>query len=340
MDYWARRDKYKDSELKKLDNTFSKDSKKLYNEVKIAVLKEINAFLGKYNTNLEGLLDNEELRSFREEVEHYALLASKMEYKTDYTKQRVEAWEKKLAVLAKRVRLSRLQALMVNLEQALIELGVEQDNLLNTDLSNFAQDAYNYTSYTIDITNGFSTGLNTIQLKSLISTKWQGGNFSTRVWKDKDSLLTMLEKLFKRGVAMGKNPKAIANELSNRLDVSYRSCERLCRTEAMHLYNEATYESYKTHGVTKYRYMTALDERTCEICGALDGKIFDLSDKEEGVNYPILHPNCRCTTSAWSEVLDKAGAYKGERVARDKNGTLFMVPAEMTYTEWKERYGV
>ncbi len=43
---------------------------------------------------------------------------------------------------------------------------------------------------------------------------------------------------------------------------------------------------------TQVPFMTAHDERVCEICGPLDGVIMELGDP----NMPPLHPYCRCTT--------------------------------------------
>ena len=45
--------------------------------------------------------------------------------------------------------------------------------------------------------------------------------------------------------------------------------------------------------------MASLGERTCEVCGGMDGKRIKLTDKQFGVNFPPLHPNCRCTTIAF-----------------------------------------
>lgn len=63
-------------------------------------------------------------------------------------------------------------------------------------------------------------------------------------------------------------------------------------------------------------------ERTCETCGALDGKRFKLSDKRDGVNFPPLHPNCRCTT-----------------IAYDPDDNLEDLKAgELEYEEWYKKY--
>jgi len=95
----------------------------------------------------------------------------------------------------------------------------------------------------------------------------------------------------------------------------YRS-ERIARTETLRASNFAATESYKESGfVKKLRWLTALDDRTCEWCGPMNGKtigigdnFFDKGDSFRGrdggvldldydsVEFPPLHVNCRCTT--------------------------------------------
>ena len=46
---------------------------------------------------------------------------------------------------------------------------------------------------------------------------------------------------------------------------------------------------------TQYEYSPILDSKTCEICRALNGKVFEISERQPGVNFPPMHPWCRCT---------------------------------------------
>lgn len=72
--------------------------------------------------------------------------------------------------------------------------------------------------------------------------------------------------------------------------------------------------------------MAAVNERTCDTCGALDGRRFKVDDAEPGVNYPPIHPNCRCTTVEYDpeEALDWLNS--GEPM-----------PKRTTYQEWYSR---
>ena len=47
-------------------------------------------------------------------------------------------------------------------------------------------------------------------------------------------------------------------------------------------------------GVSKYRFYTRADERTCETCGSMHGLVFPISAFEVGVTASPLHPRCRC----------------------------------------------
>lgn len=90
--------------------------------------------------------------------------------------------------------------------------------------------------------------------------------------------------------------------------------EMIARSETLRATNFATEEAYRQSGIVKAKeWLTAVDERVCPWCAEMDGKIipvegsyfkegdeltvngktlkFDLLD----VDYPPLHPSCRCT---------------------------------------------
>jgi len=69
--------------------------------------------------------------------------------------------------------------------------------------------------------------------------------------------------------------------------------------------------------------LATLDERTCDVCGPMDGQIFDLKEFEMGLNAPPLHPNCRCTTVSYFNDEFTQGE---ERAARGSDGKSYTVP--------------
>lgn len=45
----------------------------------------------------------------------------------------------------------------------------------------------------------------------------------------------------------------------------------------------------------KYRLSTVGDADVCDICSGVASEVFDIADRKPGVNFPPLHPWCRCT---------------------------------------------
>ena len=119
------------------------------------------------------------------------------------------------------------------------------------------------------------------------------------------------------------------------MNVGIYNATTLVRTEVNHFANEATALSYEECEVEKYEFIATLDSRTSGICQEMDNKVFKLSEKKTGINFPPLHPNCRSTTVP---KLDNEVSTELKRRAREKNGESILVPADMNYKEWKAKY--
>lgn len=63
--------------------------------------------------------------------------------------------------------------------------------------------------------------------------------------------------------------------------------------------------------------------------------MFELKDKKTGVNHPPMHPNDRCTTTPFIGEDEMASL---KRRARHENGNSILVPADMNYEKWSQKY--
>ncbi len=117
------------------------------------------------------------------------------------------------------------------------------------------------------------------------------------------------------GISAGEGIAKIKDRVSEVFKAATETrSELIARTEVSRASNFATQEGYKQSGVVRAKeWLTAADERLCEFCAAMDGKIigldenfFDKGDEMSGENgnlkldyenvaSPPLHPNCRCT---------------------------------------------
>jgi len=74
----------------------------------------------------------------------------------------------------------------------------------------------------------------------------------------------------------------------------------IARTETARLSAEGALSQYQNDDVEKVRYVAPMSQRTCPICSALHGKVFNL---QEARNIIPTHTNCRCTYVAIIEGL-------------------------------------
>ena len=70
--------------------------------------------------------------------------------------------------------------------------------------------------------------------------------------------------------------------------------------------NESSIQGF-SEDFEQYEYSVVEDGHACPICTALDGKVFNIKDRVPGVNFPPMHPWCRCSfkihVDDWSEWL-------------------------------------
>lgn len=86
----------------------------------------------------------------------------------------------------------------------------------------------------------------------------------------------------------------IADEALREALIEYErwNAERIVTTEETRCKAEEFLSKHDT-----YVYHAVMDDATCDECKALNGMEFRTEDAVVGVNYPPMHPNCRCWIS-------------------------------------------
>lgn len=143
--------------------------------------------------------------------------------------------------------------------------------------------------------------LSTKYTKNILDSHWHGSNYSKRIWKDTEALAKRLEELFTvesmTGISEFEMAKAIAAEFDRSIGVA----QRLIRTEANYMANQAKLKAWRDRGVKEYRLLVVLDLRTSDICQkkSRENKIYKISEAVvNGAlgNYPPFHPLTLITT--------------------------------------------
>ena len=275
-------------------------------------------------------LNSKELEEFRWTVEEYIEKGKTLKYSDE--------WASALENASVRVHISRLEALKIQLQQQVEVLFNNQSDGLETLLTSIYEYGFYHTCYEIEKGIGLGTNINAInprKLKAIISNPWasDGSNFSQRIWgKYRPQLVQTLHTEMTQACIRGDNPEKIINTISKKFNVSKKQAGNLVMTEQAYFSSIATKGGYQEIGVEKYKILATLDLHTSEICRSLDGKPFNMSEYEPWVTAPPFHNRCRSTTTPYFD--DDIG----ERIARGADGKQYMVPANMTYKEWYDKY--
>lgn len=235
-----------------------------------------------------------------------------------------------LSVRAYSAREERFRNLQLIINQRIRMLEAAATKILTEAL----KDTYKVSYYSMidSAAKRFNTGFDFTlipdeAIEEIVTAKWHGARFSERIWKNTERLSKKAQDIIVSGMISGQSEQKMTAALRREFDVSEFHASTLVRTETSHAQAMADLKGYKDMGIEKYKYLATLDERTCTVCQAHDGMIYNVSDAREGENYPTMHPRCRCTTVINLKLT--------RRSAREPiSGKSYKVDGDLTYEQW------
>jgi SPP1 gp7 family putative phage head morphogenesis protein len=335
-EYWRKRFEQVKEDVEEPARDYAERVEKQSKIAQAKLRKDIDAWYQRYAENNEiSLADakkqlrGRELEEFRWTVEEYIEKA-----------RQGDKWAKELENASARVHVTRLESLLLQLQQHAEELTGGQLDELDALLRETYAAQYGHILFEMERGGGLHVNpfrYDKRQLEAALGTAWvaDGKNWSDRVWTNKAKLTSELQTGLIQGIIRGENPDKLAAQLAKKLDVSAYAAKRIAHTEAAYIAERASIDCYESLGVEEIELLCTLDSKTCPTCGALDGKRMRKSDMVPGVTTPPFHVFCRCTTVPIVEEDDDDDDV-GTRAARDENGKTIYVPGNMTYAEWKK----
>lgn len=335
-DYWRGRFSVLEEAAHKQTDEYLQSLEDIYREAEQTVQKDIESWYQRFATNnnvtlaeARKMLTTGQLEEFKWTAEQYVKAAQKANLS--------EEWIKKLENASTRFHVSRLEAIQFQIQQQIELLYGNQvdgiDDLLKDVISN------GYTRGAFEVQKGIGLGwdftaLNQKKLETLLSKPWttDGKTFRDRCWTNKTELVDTVNKELIQGMLRGDPPSKIITAIQKKFGTSRYKARRLVHTETTYFNAVSKTQMYKDLGVEQIEIVETLDSRTCPICQPLDGKVIPLSQYEPGVTVPPFHPNCRGTTCPYYDDME------GERAARNADGEVYYVPANMTFTQWKKAF--
>lgn len=339
-EYWAER--FKD--LEKAQNEMAAKTVKSinasYDRAIHQVQKEIDAWYQRFAKNNQityaearKRLNSKELKELQWDVKEYIKYGKDNELN--------QQWIKELENASAKVHISRLQALELNIRQAVEKVTADQENKTAAVLSDVYETGYYHTAY--EIAKGLQIGsdigrLDERTINNILHKPWapDGKNFSDRIWENKNKLLNTIHQELSQNIMTGADPQKAIDAISKKMMTSKYNAGRLVMTEEAYFNSLSQGDMFKELDVEKYEIVATLDSHTSEICQDMDGKVFPMSEYESGVTAPPFHVYCRSTTAPY---FDENYGEVGERAARnDDDEQTYHVPADMKYKEWYDKY--
>jgi SPP1 gp7 family putative phage head morphogenesis protein len=107
--------------------------------------------------------------------------------------------------------------------------------------------------------------------------------------KATEDMKNLIKREMLTGVEKSETTLQIMRRIRDTADLGTQRATVIARTEVMKAVNQGTKARYDEAGV-KAEWLTTHDERLCDECAALGGKL----TPEETDGLPPAHPNCRC----------------------------------------------
>lgn len=335
-DYWRGRFSILEESAHQEADQYIQSLEEMFMDAQRTVQADIERWYGRFASNngislteARKMLTTGQLEEFRWTVDQYIKIGQQANLSAE--------WLKKLENASAKFHVSRLEAIQTQIQQQIELLYGNQLDGLDSLLKKIAGNGYTQSAFAIQKGIGLGwdiTALNQKKLETLLSKPWttDGRTFSDRIWSKKKELVGSVQKELTQGLLRGDSPQKITDAIKNRFNVSRYQAGRLVHTETTYFNAISTKQAYQDLGVEKIEILETLDSHTCEICQPLDGTVIPLAQYEPGVTVPPFHPNCRGTTCPHFADMD------GERAARNAEGKVYYVPANMTYTQWKKAF--
>ena len=335
-DYWRGRFSILEESAHQEADQYIQSLEEMFMDAQRTVQADIERWYGRFASNngislteARKMLTTGQLEEFRWTVDQYIKIGQQANLSAE--------WLKKLENASAKFHVSRLEAIQTQIQQQIELLYGNQLDGLDSLLKKIAGDGYTQSAFAIQKGIGLGwdiTALNQKKLETLLSKPWttDGRTFSDRIWSKKKELVGSVQKELTQGLLRGDSPQKITDAIKNRFNVSRYQAGRLVHTETTYFNAISTKQAYQDLGVEKIEILETLDSHTCEICQPLDGTVIPLAQYEPGVTVPPFHPNCRGTTCPHFADMD------GERAARNADGEVYYVPANMTFPQWKKAF--
>lgn len=314
--YWRRRSRElldameadEASMIQRLAGAYKSEAAKL--------ARDIRAYYAEYGQ--DDVIEYRRLLASCSEADRRLLIEDMEKFGRKYPK-----WAHLLPVRASIYKLDAMEAIQMQIYLQELKIGAIEQDEFEHHLQEQALRAANLAAEQMGYGASFYT-LDSGIVQACVGLAWSAGeNYSERIWANRQKLTAYLSDDFAKAVARGVAYDKIARDMAERFeDVSVRNAKRLVFTEGTFIFNEAQARVHEQR-FDAYTVETVRDGKVCEDCKGIQDVSKDdpipFSDRSPGINFPPLHPWCRCVYQVaapdWDAWIDEyvAERERGER---------------------------
>ena len=276
------------------DKAYKEELKRIYMNAYDSIDDELNReimFLSKSN-NVSYAEAKRTIKQF--DVDRFKRTAKRMVEEKDFSPE-ANRRLRRYNVTMRTNRLELMQA-YINLNVARLtddEMGLIEKYLTDTAINEMKRQA-GILGMTVP-----SPELLKRSVKAVLESDFQGAHFSDRLWNKSDAFNADVEKAMRQVLIQGENPRVASREIrkhvKDTVDRTVYVSERLAITESARVQTATQRLSFEEYDINKYVYIA--EPTACKICGALNGKVFNVSDMRAGENAAPMHPFCKCSVA-------------------------------------------
>lgn len=321
MSYWQKRQQQLSKQLEKDEEKLKKRLSSYFDTEYRKLEKQIAAYYKQYGT--DNVIQYRRLMESLPDADKRLLIEQMDEFAKKYPE-----YAHLLPVRESIYKLNRLEGLQYSVRMQQLEIGSAENEQITEHLNRQAMRGANAAAETMGFGKNFYSN-NPDITKLFVNIPWSNGeNFSQKIWNNTTKLANYLNSDIAQGIARGDSYDRLVRKVRERFSsVSRSDAYRLIYTEGTYVMAESTMQPF-TEDFEKYRLSTVGDGNVCSICRGVSEETFDIADRQPGVNFPPLHPWCRCT---FTIEVDDWDTWMEEYEKRHTNGEAQKVAGRLGY---------
>lgn len=314
-DYWAGRRKELLAQMEADEERLNKRLAKVYDRQARQLEREIAAYYQQYGE--QNVIRYRDLLHDLSDTDRKLLMERMEDFAEKYPQ-----YADLMPVRESIYKLNRLEGIQTAIRMQQLEIGAIEQEELDEHFKKLAQRSANLAAEEMGFGKEFYS-IDSKVIEETIGKRWTNGkNFSERIWDNREKLAAYLNDDFAQMVARGDSYEKAVKALRERFEgVSERDIRRLVFTEGTFLTNEAQARAHETE--YEYYALACADSKACDVCKQLQDEQLEhparFDERAPGVNFPPMHPWCRCGYTIevpdydeWAEGYDRRhGVSKG-----------------------------